>query len=83
MNSIYYFPLVLEFYNAVWPVHLLFTCSSSWSSGGGACCADSQVSVPGWICPALCQGPGLSVSCFWLLCVAFISSKVSVPLLED
>ena len=27
--------------------NLLFPCPSSWSSGGGACCADSQVCAPG------------------------------------
>ena len=47
-------------------------CSSSLSSDGGACCADSQVSLPGWSRTTSCQGAGLSVSCFWLLCVAFV-----------
>ena len=34
LSSIYYFSLALEFYSPMWSVNLLFTCSSSWSSGG-------------------------------------------------
>lgn len=30
-----------------WFKNFLFLCSSSWSSGGGACCTVSQVCVPG------------------------------------
>ena len=31
--------------------NFLFPCPSSWSSGGGACCADSQVCAPGGDAP--------------------------------
>ena len=52
-SSIYYFPSVLELSSTACSVNLLFPCSSSWSSGGGVCCADSQVSVPGRDAPPL------------------------------
>ena len=66
----YYFPSVLDLSSAAWSVNLLFPCSSRWSSGGGACFADSQVSVPGQRCPAPCQVAGLHVKLFvlWGLC---------------
>ena len=34
-----------------WVKNLVFSCPSSWSSGGGACCADSQVCAPGGAAP--------------------------------
>lgn len=45
LRSAYYFPSVLGLSRAAWSVKLLFPCSSI-CSGGEACCADSQVSVP-------------------------------------
>ena len=42
--------------------YLLFPCPSSWSSGGGACCADSQVCAPGGAVQPL-PGAWLSGSC--------------------
>ena len=55
--SIYYFPLVLELSSATWSVKLLFPSFS----GGGACCAGSQVwclssdALPPAGCQAQCE----------------------------
>ena len=38
-----YFPSILELSHVACSVNLLFLCSSSWSSRGEPCCADSQV----------------------------------------
>ena len=48
----------MEFSSAAWLVNLLFTCSSSWSSQGGACGADSQCLCRGGVAPPLARGPG-------------------------
>jgi len=50
-------------------IGLLSTCSSSLSSGGGACRAVSQVTLPVRSCPAPRQGDGLcgNGSSMWLL----------------
>ena len=42
--------------------NLLFSCPSSWSSGGGACCADSQECAPRGDVPTL-LGARLNGSC--------------------
>ena len=62
MNSIYHFPLALEFYSLVWSINLLCTNSPSWSSGEGVCHAVSQGSLLGQSCSAPWQGAGLSVN---------------------
>ena len=61
-SSIYYFPSVLELSSAAWSINLFFPCSSSWSSGGGAWYADSQVSAWAEMLRPL-PGAGLSMSC--------------------
>lgn len=51
-NSMHYFPLELVLCSPVRSVNLVFPCSSSWSTGGGVYCNDSQVSA--WVglhCP--------------------------------
>ena len=46
-----------ELSSAAWSNTLLFPCPSSWSSVGGAYCADSQVCAPGGAAqpPAWCR----------------------------
>lgn len=85
-NSIYYFPLVLEFYSPVWSVKLLFICSFSWSSGpsgGGACCDEFQVSLTGWSFTTPCQGASVSVKLFLAALCSFCFLKAFCATLED
>lgn len=49
-------PRVLEFCSSHPSVYLVLAASSCWSSGGGACCHDSRVSLPGQSGTALARG---------------------------
>ena len=69
-DSIYYFPLVLEFYSLVGSVNLLFTCLPVFLGLlRRGCCTYFLVSLPVQSCPAPCQEAGLSGSrsSVWLL----------------
>lgn len=95
-NSIYCFPLVLEFYSPVSHISLSFTSSSCLSSRGGACCFGFPVSCLGGVTPPLVRGMGLRLAgllCGFYSLVAFFTSaegqnktscaRISGPELQD
>ena len=71
MNSIYYFPLELEFCSPVCSINLVFSILPSVLLGEETSMLILRC-LPGWGSTAPCQGARLSVNCFWLLYVAFV-----------
>lgn len=65
----------------MWFINLIFTCSSNWSSGGEACCNDSQVSLPGQ--SFMAPGGWAQYKLFLVALYGFCSLKTFHTSLED
>ena len=78
-------PTNWEFCSSVCSVNLVFACCSCWSSGGGACCTDSQVSLLGrsLFRTTPCQGTWAQCKLLGVVLCDFSSLKALCATSED